>query len=110
MKKILLSLFFVMMFMGGFQLHAGHQKVVSTNVIAYQYTTDGWMQHVAVYEDSVICTNIEGPREGVQFIIMNNGALADMCNSYKQHKDRFTHKYSWGEVNTYREYQTVSFK
>lgn len=85
-------------------------RSVITNVFAFQYTTDGWLQHVGIYSDSVICTNIEGPREGVQFIIANNGALMDMCHTYKEHKDHVTHKYSWGEVNTYSNYQQVKFK
>jgi hypothetical protein len=89
---------------------AKSSQSVSTNVFTYQYTTDGYLQHVAVYSDSVICTNCEGPREGVQFIIMNNGAMMDMCNSYKQHTDYSVHKYSWGEVRTYKTYQIVTFK
>lgn len=83
---------------------------VTTYAITYQYTVDGWTQQVAVYTDGVICTNIEGPRKGAQFIIANNGALMDMRNDYKQHKNNFTHKYSWGEVNTYENYQIVKFK
>lgn len=85
-------------------------KSFSTSYIVYQYTNDGWLQHVAVYSDSVICTNMAGPREGVQFIIANNGAVMDMCHNYTAHKDYNTHKYSWGEVKTYYDYQTVKFK
>lgn len=79
----------------------------STGNISYQYTTDGWLQHVGVYPGSVICTNVAGPREGVQFIIANNGALFDMCQSYTKYHDHFTNAYSWGEVNTYSNYQIV---
>jgi hypothetical protein len=82
----------------------------STNVITFQYTNDGWLQHIGVYPDCIICTNIAGPREGVQFIISNNGAILDMCHTYKIHKNYFTNKYSWGEVNTYENYQIVTIK
>jgi hypothetical protein len=85
------------------------QKTVFTNVITYQYTTDGWLQHVAVYSDGIICTNLAGPREGLQIAILEHGAM-DMCHSYKMHKDHKSHKYSWGEVRTYENYQTVIFK
>lgn len=83
---------------------------IQTNVITYQYTTDGWLQHVAIYSDCIICTNVAGPREGVQFIIMDNGALLDMSHYYTQHKNHFTNKYPWGEVNTYEHYQVVKIK
>lgn len=83
---------------------------VSTNVFTHQYTTDGWLQLVAIYADSVIATNLAGPREGFQIIIMNNGAVLDTSNSYKIHTDYFSHKYSWGEVRTYKTHQTVIFK
>ena len=76
----------------------------------YQYTNDGWLQHVAVYADSAIGTNMAGPRKGFQIIMASNGAIMDTCNAYKEHKNHFTHKYSWGEVNTYENYQTVTFK
>jgi hypothetical protein len=86
------------------------QAPVTTTVYYFQYTLDGSAkQHVAVYSDSVICTNITGPRVGVQFIISNNGALMDMCHNCSMHQDHSTHQYAWGEVNTYSTYQTVVF-
>lgn len=86
-------------------------KSITTGVFYFQNIADGsGQQHVAVYADSVICTNISGPREGVQFIIMNNGALLDMCHYYTKHKKYSSHKYTWGEVNTYEDHQTVKFK
>lgn len=85
-------------------------KSYSTNAIAYQYTNDGWLQHVGVYSDCVICTNVAGPREGLQLIIAHNGAMIDMCHNYKMYKDHFTNKYTWGEVITYETYQVVKIK
>lgn len=82
-------------------------ELYSTGNITFQYTTDGWLQHVAIYPGSVICTNIAGPREGTQFIIANNGALIDMCHFCTKHKNYFSNKYIWGEVKTYENYQTV---
>lgn len=136
MKK-LLSLFLAMAFLGAFSLQADQvdvdnatmikngfgidiaeysiaataakKQVVTTSNIAYQYTTDGWLQHVAIYADSVICTNVAGPREGVQFIIMNTGAIADMCHSFTERKNHVSHNYPWGVVRTYKTYQTVTF-
>lgn len=85
-------------------------KSVSTNVYTYQYTTDGYLQLVAVYQDSVICTNLEGPRTGAQFIIMNNGALVDMCNFSSTHSNYILHSYVWGYVKTYKTHQVVTVK
>lgn len=138
MKKLAISLFIAIIFLGALSMHADQidddgitilkqgfgidvleyptvckaakkaKQSVSTNVIAYQYTVDGWLQHVAVYADSVICTNAAGPREGLQLIIAGNGALIDMCHTYKQHTDYVSHKYTWGEVRTYQTHQTVT--
>ncbi len=81
-----------------------------TSNIKYQYTTDGWLQHVGVYSDCAIFTNVAGPREGVQFIMANNGALIDMCHSYTIHKKYFVNKYPWGEIRTYNNYQIIEIK
>lgn len=98
------------MFNDTYSISSSHGDSYSTNTITYQYTNDGWLQHVGWYSGCVICTNIAGPREGAQFIIAHNGALMDMCHSYKQHKNHFTNKYPWGEVNSYENYQTIKIK
>ena len=136
MKKSVMSLLMSMVFLGVLPLHADKiaddiaeqirsrfgfatnisksekkaKQSVSTNVFAYQYTTDGWLQLLAVYSDSIISTNLAGPREGFQIIMMGNGALIDTSNSYKIHSDYCSHKYSWGEVRTYKTYQTLIVK
>lgn len=91
-------------------IEKNQQRQQTTYNIYYQYTTDGYLQHVADYGDGVICTNIEGPREGVQFIVMNNGALFDMCHTNKKYKKYFVNTYQWGEVITYSDHQTVTIK
>lgn len=79
--------------------------------IDYQYTQDGLMlQQVAYYEDCVVCTNVEGPRKGAQFIIAHNGALIDMRNDFKEYKDHFVHKYKFAVIYTYADHQSVKFK
>jgi hypothetical protein len=86
-----------------------NKKNVSTSDFAFQYTTDGWLQHVAIYSELIVCTNAEGPREGFQCIITNTGALVDICHTYKIHKEYVVHKYSWGEIRTSENIQTVIF-
>ena len=63
-----------------------------TDVITYQYTTDGFLQHVAVYSDGMISTNVEGPREGVQFIMMNmvNVKAVGCVHNEPMHRYEFT--------------------
>jgi hypothetical protein len=78
--------------------------------ISYQYTVDGWLQQVAEYEDSTIYTNMAGPRRGAQFIIADNGALMDMRNEFTEHRSYFSHKYTWAEIRTHENHQTVVFK
>jgi len=110
--KIKSAIYFtVAMLLCAFSLSAkSSHQTISTSDFAYQYTTDGYMQQVAIYPDSVICTNLEGPREGAQFIIMNNGALVGMCEKYSFHKDHAVHKYTWCEVKTYKNYQKIIVK
>lgn len=84
------------------------KQSVSSNTFMYQNTTDGWLQQCAVYSDFIVGTVLEGPRQGTQIIMWENLAM-DMSHSYKQHKDYVSHKYSWGEIKTYKTYQTVIF-
>lgn len=79
---------------------------VSTSVFTYQYTNDGWLQQLAHYSSFIVGTNLAGPREGLQIIMWENLSM-DMCHSYKEHKDYISHKYSWGEIRTYKTSQTV---
>jgi len=99
---------FVFLMIALFGTASAYATSVTTYDIRSQYTTDGWLQHVAVYEDAVICTNLAGPRKNLQIIIFLNGAM-DMCHTCKIHNNRFTHKYSWCEVNTYLNHQTTSW-
>lgn len=97
--------FVLITFMGITGVEAGS---AITYDIRHQYTTDGWLQHVAVYSDAVICTNLAGPRKDLQIIILSNGAM-DMCHKCKHHKTHFTHKYAHCEVNTYNGYQIATW-
>lgn len=88
---------------------AAKKTYVSTNVFTYQYTTDGWLQQVAVYSDAIICTNMAGPRYGAQIVIRDNGKVLGLTDFYKSSRNKFTHKYAWGEVKTYTDHQEVTF-
>jgi hypothetical protein len=69
----------------------GENTCIKCFILKYLYTTnvgnivDGWLQQVAEYEDSTKCTNMAGPRRGVQFIIADNGVLMDMRNEFTQY-------------------------
>lgn len=82
---------------------------VRTETFAYQYTTDGSLQQVAIYSDGAVGTNLEGPRKGAQMVVSNNGAILDICNTYMDLQDHWTHKYVWGEINSYGSYQTITY-
>lgn len=94
--------------------HVGSRKAASTQITTYNFyfqnIADGsGRQHVAVYSDIIVATNISGPREGLQLIGTHNGALIDMCHNYTVHKGYCKNKYSWGEVYTYSDHQTIVF-
>jgi hypothetical protein len=86
-------------------------KTYSTWNIGYYYDNSGWLYQCAIYSDGVaIGTSAAGPNKGFQIILMPNGSYLDSSNSYKEYKKNITHRYSWGEVNTYENYQTLKLK
>lgn len=82
----------------------------STHVVLYQYTPDGWKQHLGIYPECMIITNMTGPLEGTQFIKDSDGHIVEMCHSYTKHPTHFSNKYLWGEVNSYENYQLVTIR
>ena len=87
-------------------------KQITTRNISYAYTSDNYIYHQATYQDVIIGTVIDGPREGLQAIVTIGPAnqLIDTCASFVQHSEYFVHTYSWGEVRTYRDRQVVILK
>lgn len=64
----------------------------------------GIYYHVANYSDGMILTTLSGPHYGLQ-CILQNGVVVHYSANLKQHNNYFSHKYPWGHVISYPNYQ-----
>jgi|GEM_PF-2338202 len=77
--------------------------------VGFEYDSEGHKFQCAIYASGAsVATVLEGPHKGFQIMLSPEGELLDSSRAYHEHDTYFSHIYSWGEIKSYPNYQTIT--